>query len=49
MVELHQGQEDWRPKVGGLVLKQPQFNWDVADKYTEWKAFVLELRNVIST
>ena len=35
MVELHQGQEDQRPKVGGLALKQPQFNWDVADKYAE--------------
>ena len=41
MVESHQGQEDQRPKVGGLELKQPQFNWDMADKYTEWKAFIL--------
>ena len=49
MVELHQGQEDQRPKVGGLVLKQLQFNWDAADKYTEWKAFILEVRNMIST
>ena len=49
MVESHQGQEDQRPKVGGLALKQPQFNWDADDKYTEWKAFVLEVRNVIST
>ena len=30
-------------------MKQPQFNWEVADKYTEWKAFVLEVRNVLST
>ena len=30
-------------------MKQLQFNWDVADKYTEWKAFILEVRNVIST
>ena len=49
MVEPHQGQEDQRPKVGGLALKQPQFNWDMADKYTEWKAFILEVRNMIST
>ena len=35
MVESHQGQEDQRPKVGSLALKQPQFNWDTADKYTE--------------
>ena len=49
MVELHQGQEDQRPKIGGLALKQPQFNWDAADKYIEWKVFILEVRNVIST
>ena len=49
MVESHQGQEDQRSKGGGLALKQPQFNWDMADKYTEWKAFILEVRNVIST
>ena len=49
MVELHQGQEGQRPKVGGLALKQPHFNWDMADKYTEWKAFMLEVRNMIST
>ena len=49
MVELHQGQEDQRPKAGGLALKQPQFSWDTADKYTEWKAFILEVRNLIST
>ena len=49
MVESHQGQEDQRPKVGGLALKQPQFNWDMVDKYTEWKAFILEVRNAIST
>ena len=49
MVELHQGQEDQRPKVGCLALKQPQFNWDMADKYTEWKAFILEVKNMIST
>ena len=49
MVESHQGQEDQRPKVGGLALKQPQFNWDATDTYTEGKAFVLEVRNVIST
>ena len=49
MMELNQGQEDQRPKVGSLALKQPQFNWDMADKYTEWKAFILEVRTMIST
>ena len=33
----------------GPVLKQPQFNWEAADKYMEWKAFILEVRNVLST
>ena len=32
MEETQQG-----PKIGGPVLKQPQFNWDVTDKYSEWK------------
>ena len=32
MVESHQVQEDQRPKVGCLALRQPQFNWDTADK-----------------
>ena len=31
------------------MLKQPQFNWEVADKYSEWKAFILEVKNVLST
>ena len=37
------------PKVGGPMLKQPSFNWEVTDKYTEWKAFILEVRNLLST
>ena len=31
------------------MLKQPQFNWEVADKYSEWKAFMLEVKDVLST
>ena len=31
------------------MLKQPQFNWEAADKYMEWKAFILEVRNVLPT
>ena len=23
------------PKLGGLALKQPQFNWEASNKYTE--------------
>ena len=49
MVESHQRQEVQGPKLGSSALKQPQFNWEVADKYTEWKAFILEVRNVLST
>ena len=37
------------PKLGGPALKQPQFNWEAAEKYTKWKAFTLEARNVLST
>ena len=37
------------PKLGSPALKQPQFNWAATDKYTKWKAFILEVRNVLST
>ena len=37
------------PKLGGPALKQPQFNWEATHKYTEWEAFILEVRNVLST
>ena len=37
------------PKVGGPLLRQPNFNWEVTDKYTEWKAFILEVRNLLTT
>ena len=37
------------PKVGTPMLRQPRFNWEVTDKYTEWKAFILEVTNVLTT
>ena len=37
------------PKLGGPTLKQPNFNWEALDKYTERKAFILEVRNMLST
>ena len=37
------------PKLGTPELKQPQFNWEATDKYTEWEVFILEVRNVLST
>ena len=36
------------PKIGGPVLKQPSFNREATDNYTEWKPFILEVRNVLS-
>ena len=49
MVELHQRQEVQGPKLGSPAMKQPQFNWETANKYTEWKAFMLQVRNMLST
>ena len=37
------------PKLGSPTLKQPNFNWEVPDKYTDWKAFIPEVRNVLAT
>ena len=48
-MQLRMGDSQQGPMIGSPVLKQPQFNWDVADKYSEWKAFILEVKNVLST
>ena len=48
-IQSRMGDSQQGSKIGGSVLKQPQFNWDVADKYSEWKAFILEVKNVLST
>ena len=37
------------PQLSGPTLKQPSFNWEVPDKYTELKTFKLEVNNVLST
>ena len=37
------------PKVGGPTLRQPSFDWEATDKYTKWKAFILKVRNVMTT
>ena len=39
----------WGPKLGGPALRQPQFNWEAMDKYTKWKEFILEVRNMLPT
>ena len=48
-MQLRMGDSQQGPKIDGSVLKQPQFNWDAAGKYSEWKAFILEVKNVLST
>ena len=37
------------PKLGSPTLNNQTFNWEAQDKYTEWKAFILEVRNILST
>ena len=37
------------PKLGSLTFKQPNCNWEASDKYSEWKAFNLEVRNMLTT
>ena len=49
MVESHQRQEVQGPKLGGPAMIQAQFNWEEANEYTEWKVFMLEVRNMLST
>ena len=48
-VQSQRSEGQWGPKLGSPALKQPQFNWEATDKYMEWKAFILEVRNVLST
>ena len=37
------------PKIGGPAMKQPTFNWDSEDRYSELKTFKLEVNNILST
>ena len=37
------------PKLGGPTMKQPTFDWDAQDKYSELKTFRLEVNNILST
>ena len=48
-MQAQRSESQWGPKLGGPVLIQPQFNWEAVDKYTEWKAFILEVQDVLST
>ena len=37
------------PKTGSLAMKQPTFDWDTDDKYSELKTFRLQVDNILST
>ena len=37
------------PKLGGPAMKQPSFNWEADDKYSELKTFRLEVNNILTT
>ena len=37
------------PKLGGPTMKQPTFDWDAQDKYSELKTFRLEVNYIFST
>ena len=37
------------PKVWSPAMKQPMFDWNVKDKYSELKTFQLEVNNILST
>ena len=44
-----QPQSTTGPKLGGPAMKQPTFNWESEDKYSELKTFNLEVNNILST
>ena len=37
------------PTIGSPTMKQPMFDWNAKDKYSELKTFRLEVNNVLST
>ena len=47
--QVERTQNAAEPKLGGPALKQPTFDWEVPDKYTELKTVKLEVNNVLST
>ena len=36
-------------KIGPLAIKQPNFNWEADNKYSELKTFRLEVNNILIT
>ena len=37
------------PRLGGPIIKQPTFNWEAEDKYSELKNFRLEVNNIFKS
>ena len=37
-----------RPKIGGPDMKQPCFNWEADNKYSELETFRLEINNILT-
>ena len=37
------------PKIGGPAMKQPTFDWDAEDRYTELKTLSLAVNNALLT
>ena len=37
------------PKVSSHTMKQPTFDWNAQDNYSEFKTFRLEANNILST
>ena len=37
------------PQIGRPVMKQPSFNWETDDKYSELKNFRFEVNNIITS
>ena len=46
-IQVQQIDNQCGPRLGGPTLKKPTFNWEATDKYTEWKAFMLKVQNII--
>ena len=46
-IQVQQIDSQHGPRLGSPALKQPTFNWEATDKNTKWKAFTLEVQNVI--
>ena len=34
------------PKLGGPIMKQPTFDWSSTDKYTKFRIFKFEVKNM---